>query len=410
MKGTQKVPLWMDRIMGFFDWLFRKKRKKTEEINEEEVEYEDWDALELRKEDFRMEDTEQREKYVRCLLEQMQDAEQAIQTLTAEYAGVTSYLKDMEEIEALPSQEKEELLACARQLRSLEQSRANNPVRKSRMSEDQYLRMEQMEGELEEGLKKLREAEDYQGLIRKDLKRLDAERQAYEIRQKELSETIGNARSVSVICISAMAICMLVLLFFQFGLHMDAKVGYILAGLLTAGVLTVFFVRFREADAELARVNQCIRKLILLQNRVKIRYVNNTNLLDYLYMKYMTGSSEDLEKQLQLFYEEREERHQYEQMIEDMNYYQKELMRILRRYQLYDPTVWIHRADALLDQKEMVEIRHRYITQRQKLRKQMENNRQMADRCQEEIHGLVNEYPAYAKRILEIVEEYEPET
>ena len=63
MKGTQKVPLWMDRIMGFFDWIFRKKRKTTEEINEEEVEYEDWDALELRKEDFRMEDTEQREKY-----------------------------------------------------------------------------------------------------------------------------------------------------------------------------------------------------------------------------------------------------------------------------------------------------------------------------------------------------------
>lgn len=392
--------------MRFFDWLFRRK-KIAEEQNEEEIEYENWDKLELRREDFRLEDAEQRERYTRCLLEQIGDAEQAVESLTTEYAGVTSYLKDMEEIEALPPEEKRDLLNCAKQLRTLEQSREKIPGREGLMSEEQYLQIERLEGDLEEGLQKLRETEDYQELIRKDLKRLDAERQAYEMRRSELEETIANARSVSVICISAMAICMAALLFFQFGLHMDAKIGYVLAGLLTAIVLTVLFVRFRDADTELTKVNQCIRKLILLQNRVKIRYVNNTNLLDYLYLKYMTGSSDDLRKKLELFYEERERRKQYEKLVGDMSYYQKELMRILRRYQLYDPTVWLHRADALTDPKEMVEIRHRYITQRQKLRKQIENNQQMADHCQDEIRSIVKEYPASAKRILQIVEEYE---
>ncbi len=392
--------------MGFFDWLFRKK-KKTEEVSEEELEYGEWDDLDIRKEDFRLEDAGQREKYVRCLLEQIGDAEQAIQGLTTEYASVTSYLKDMEEIEALPAAEKDELLACAKQIRRLEESREKSPVRKSKMSEEEYRRLESMEAELEEGLQKIRETEDYRGLIKKDLKRLDAERQAYEIRQKELNETIANARAVSVICISAMAICMLTLLFFQFGLQMDAGIGYILTGLLTAGVLTFVFVRFRDADQELHRVNQAIRKLILLQNRVKIRYVNNTNLLDYLYMKYMTASGEDLDKKLQLFYEEREERKLYERMIEDLNYYQKELMKILRRYQLYDPTVWMHRTEALLNPKEMVEIRHKYIGQRQKLRKQMENNQKLADQWQGEIRELAEVYPDSRKRILDIVEEYE---
>lgn len=392
--------------MKFFDWLFRRKQV-TEEQNEEEIEYGDWDKLELRREDFRLEDAKQRERYVRCLLEQMEDAGQAIEALTAEYTGVTSYLKDMEEIEALPPDEKEELLYCAKQLRTLEQNREKIPGREGLMSEEQYLQMERLEGDLEEGVQKIRETENYQELIRKDLKRLDAERQAYEMRQSELEEMVTNARNISVICISAMAICMAALLFFQFGLQMDAKIGYVLAGLLTAVVLTVLFVRFRDADTELAKVNQCIRKLIVLQNRVKIRYVNNTNLLDYLYLKYMTGSSDDLQKRLELFYAERERRKQYEKLIGDMSYYQKELMRILRRYQLYDPTVWLHRVDALLDQKEMVEIRHKYITQRQNLRKQMENNQQMADRCQNEIRLLVKEYPASAKRILQIVEEYE---
>lgn len=392
--------------MKFFDWLFRRKRV-TEEQNEEEIEYGDWDKLELRREDFRLEDTRQRERYVRCLLEQMEDAGQAIEALTAEYTGVTSYLKDMEEIEALPPEEKEDLLHCAKQLRTLEQNREKIPGKESLMSEEQYLQMERLEGDLEEGVQKIRETEDYQELIRKDLKRLDAERQAYEMRQAELEEMVTNARNIAVICISAMAICMAALLFFQFGLQMDAKIGYVLAGLLTAVVLTILFVRFRDADVELAKVNQCIRKLIVLQNRVKIRYVNNTNLLDYLYLKYMTGSGDDLQKRLELFYAERERRKQYEKLIGDMSYYQKELMKILRRYQLYDPAVWLHRVDALLDQKEMVEIRHKYITQRQNLRKQMENNQQMADRCQNEIRLMVKEYPASAKRILQIVEEYE---
>lgn len=392
--------------MKFFDWLFRRKRV-TEEQNEEEIEYGDWEKLELRREDFRLEDTRQRERYVRCLLEQMEDAGQAIEALTTEYTGVTSYLKDMEEIEALPPEEKEDLLHCAKQLRTLEQNREKIPGKESLMSEEQYLQMERLEGDLEEGVQKIRETEDYQELIRKDLKRLDAERQAYEMRQAELEEMVTNARNIAVICISAMAICMAALLFFQFGLQMDAKIGYVLAGLLTAVVLTVLFVRFRDADAELAKVNQCIRKLIVLQNRVKIRYVNNTNLLDYLYLKYMTGSGDDLQRRLELFYAERERRKQYEKLIGDMSYYQKELMKILRRYQLYDPAVWLHRVDALLDQKEMVEIRHKYITQRQNLRKQMENNQQMADRCQNEIRLMVKEYPASAKRILQIVEEYE---
>ena len=126
--------------MRFFDWLFRRK-KAVDEQNEEEIEYENWDRLELRREDFRLEEAEQRERYVRCMLEQIGDAEQAVEALTAEYAGVTSYLKDMEEIEALPPAEKQELLNCANQLRTLEQSRERIPGREGLMSEEQYLQM-----------------------------------------------------------------------------------------------------------------------------------------------------------------------------------------------------------------------------------------------------------------------------
>ena len=70
----------------------------------------------------------------------------------------------------------------------------------------------------------------------------------------------------------------------------------------------MIYVKHTEAKRELKRVELSINKIILLQNRVKIRYVNNTNLLDYLYLKYDVTSAEELEKAWNLYYQEKEER------------------------------------------------------------------------------------------------------
>ena len=49
----------------------------------------------------------------------------------------------------------------------------------------------------------------------------------------------------------------------------------------------------------------------MLQNRVKIRYVNNTNLLDYLYMKYQVSSGKELKVLWDKYKVEKEERRRY---------------------------------------------------------------------------------------------------
>ena len=64
------------------------------------------------------------------------------------------------------------------------------------------------------------------------------------------------------------------------------------------------------------------------------------------------------------------------------------------------------RSLALLDAKEMVEIRHGYIQRRQKLRKQMEYYKRMAEMARNEVKDLAADYPEYAKEILAIVDEY----
>lgn len=140
---------------------------------------------------------------------------------------------------------------------------------------------------------------------------------------------------------------------------------------------------------------------------MKIRYVNNTNLLDYYYLKFGISSGEELKNLLEAYQAEQVERKKLEQTMQELSFGQEDLIRILKKYRLHDPMIWLHQTGAILDPKEMVEVRHAMILRRQQLRKQMEFNTDNAEKAQEQIKKLVTEYPKYAAQILKMVSSYE---
>ncbi len=144
-----------------------------------------------------------------------------------------------------------------------------------------------------------------------------------------------------------------------------------------------------------------------MQNTVKIRYVNNTNLLEYLYVKFNVNSSNELKKLWDKYIEENIHREQEKQMEHDMDINESALIKLLRSCNVADPAIWLHQAEALVDSKEMVEIRHGLIIRRQKLRKQMEYNAKVAQEAQDEVRDIVAKYPEYAEKILDLVSDYE---
>lgn len=351
---------------------------------------------------------EQRTDYVRNCLERMADATRELENLNFEYDMVTSYLKDMEEIEALPPEESEQLKECAKKVAQLQDSKADFMERPHRISDEKYQQMERMADEVEEGYQKLKEAEDYQDLIRQDLTRLDGEKHAYLYRKNEVTHIISDTRGMAVICVAALVLCILLLLFLQFFFDMDTKAGYLVTALAAAIAITLVFVRHVDARRELHRVESGINKIILLQNKVKIRYVNNTNLLDYLYLKYGVTGAGELMEMWENYKIEKEEREQLRKAELDLDYNQQELLQMLKRYQIKDPAIWLHQTEAILDHKEMVEIRHNLIIRRQSLRRRMDYNRDVvAGGSQKEIRELVEQYPQYAKEVMASVEEYE---
>ena len=390
--------------MGFFKNLFKNSKIW------EDVDYGDEDEEIIYSRDgIDFHDQVQRTRYIAECLEQIKEGTTEIDRLRAEYERVTSYLKDMEEIEALPDSERAEINSVARQLVNYEEDLEKFRSRKSPLTDEQFASLRRREKEIPSGLEKIKENERMAVLIRKDLRRLDGERKALAFRENELNETMENMRGMAVIFTVAAAALLTILAVMQFSFDMEVYIGYFLTIASAAIALTVVCVKYIDANQELERSSGGMGKLIQLQNTVKIRYVNNRNLLSYLYIKFECKNGRELEELWNMYSREAEDRKQFSENSSGAERAREDLIRLLRKYRIADPLRWVDQIPALLDKREMVELRHGYILRRQTLREQIENNNSLARAAKDEITSVAKAYPMYAQEILEMTERFETE-
>ncbi len=373
-----------------------------------QAEYEDWSDIVYTRKDMDMSDPVQRREYVESCLQQMEEAAGQLDALEIEYADVTSHLRDMEEINALPPEQRTEITDCAQRIIESQEQQEKFNSRKGRMSEEDFEHMEKLQSEARVGSQKLLEAENYQKKIKNDLKRLDSEHQAYLFRQEELDRTIENSKKLTIAIGIVLVLVIIFLLVLQIGLKLNVIYGFMISILLAAISITVLYVQSTGAVVELKSVNKSISRLIMLQNSVKIRYVNNTNLIDYLCLKYRVNSSSELSNMYDRYLKECKERAKYEDAKKVLDANQKDLIYILRHYRIKDPDIWVHQVEALISHNEEVEIRHDLNEQRRSLRKRMNYNRDVvAGNAKREIEDMAKLYPEYTQEILDMVSRYE---
>ena len=391
--------------MGFLD-IFSGSKK--DEDWAEQTRLQDWNDIVYTGKNVDMDDPVQRREYIGSCLLQMQEAVRELDALEFEYNDVTSHLRDMEEIDALPPEQRAEINDCAKKIVDSQAQQEKFGKRKSKMTDAEFEHMERIQKSARSGADKLAEAESYQKKIRNDLKRLDSEHEAYLFQEEELLGTIENTKRLIIAIGVALVVILAFLLGLQFGLGLNVIYGYMLTILLAAIAITVLYVQNSNAAVELKTVTKSISRLIMLQNQVKIRYVNNTNLIDYLCIKYGVNTSRELTDLYERYEQEVKERARFEDARKLLDSNEKDLIYMLRHYRVKDPEIWIHQAAALLDHNEEVEIRHSLNVRRQSLRKRMEYNRDIvAGNAKLEIEDMARQYPKYTQEILDMVSKYE---
>jgi hypothetical protein len=174
-------------------------------------------------------------------------------------------------------------------------------------------------------------------------------------------------------------------------------------GIVVCGIL----IRLQNIKSELKRCTMNYNRAVNLQNSIKLRYVTMKNAVDYTCERYGVSSSRELEKNWQLYLEAAMEREKMMQADDDLTFYKESLLTLLRQYQLYDAGIWVYQVHAIVDHREMVEVKHLLLERRQKVRARMENAMETIKENKKGALALAKQhrvYPEEMKGLLESVQ------
>lgn len=387
--------------MGLFD-----RFKRKEEIPEEQIISDIDSALEeqsIRFESININNKEQRDNYVKYCCDQIFRAKKELDDSKQEYNVVTTYLSDIQKIEELPLNNKAEVKDLAREIVLLNDERKNFQNAAGKITDLQYTRIEQNEEDIPKVLEDLTKREEELKLIKTDLSYLEGEKTSLMFFRKDLVKSQKNMKGLAIITFFTFIITFMMLFILQTIFNMNASAGYTAAVFAGAIASTGVFVKISYNVMDLKKTELKINRCISLLNSTKIRYVNAKNAFDYICQKYSVKGAPELTYIWEQYLAAQTESQRYKMNTSDLDYNNRQLVNILTRYKLNAPSIWTHQALAIIDDKEMVEVRHNLIVQRQNIRKRVEYSAGVIKEAKENITRIAKKNPEYTSEIMEVI-------
>ena len=403
-------------MKGFSFWgsLFHRKKKNDsaadaamENINEEQpsalLQELEREPVKVEKEKVDLHNDKARLDYLGRLYEGIQEAKRQCEDIKFEYGQVTSYLKDIQLIDQAPEEEKEKLLTAAQLIQELTKERRKLQKREYKFTDGQRRAMENYEDIVDKDIQKLLEYEDFQMKIKHDMRQLSGEKNLLLadkkdiIRRQRMLKTVGKCLTALLIATGAMLAALAYCFKVDIGLPFVGTVA-------VAFVIAVLILNeARKNRIDMVITEKKCNRAIFLSNRVKIKYVNNVRTLDYMYHKYQVRNATELDfVHSQYVRAKREWAKQRESSIR-INECNQIVLAELRRLGVKDCDIWLGQTAALVEPKEMVEVRHDLNVRRQKLREQLDYNTGVMEDCLEEMEKIRSMKPEYAVEVERIL-------
>ena len=336
--------------------------------------------------------------------EQLMTAAKDLEETRKEYHIVTDYLKDIQIIEQLPKSEAHALVEMAQKVQGLNQSRDAYLNKARTISDAQFAQMEKLESEIPDAVRRLQANEAYQNAVKRDMQYLEGEKSKWIYYQESLKREEGVLRHAlyGVLGIAAAALVLTVIAaqFFRFKLQMPVLMIVLAAAAVSGGIL----LRKQRGEREQKRCQVNINQAIILENKVKLKYVNVTNAVDYACEKYHVRNAYELNYQWEQYMEAVQEQENYQQANEDLEYFSQKLIQTLTGYHLYDAGIWLHQVSAIVNKKEMAEVKHELLVRRKKLRTRIERQITTIQNAKAEINQMVTDYRQQGNEIKSVLE------
>ena len=403
-------------MKGFSFWgsLFHRKKKNDlaadaamESINEEQpsalLQELEREPVKVEMEKVDLHNDKARLDYLGRLYEGIQEAKRQCEDIKFDYGQVTSYLKDIQLIDQAPEEEKEKLLTAAQLIQELTKERRKLQKKEYKFTDGQRRAMENYEDIVDKDIQNLLEYEDFQMKIKHDMRQLSGEKNLLLadkkdiIRRQRMLKTIGKCLTALLIATGAMLAAL------AYCFKVDIGMPFVGTVAVTFVIAVLILNESRKNRIDMVITEKKCNRAIFLSNRVKIKYVNNVRTLDYMYHKYQVRNATELDfVHSQYVRAKREWAKQRESSIR-INECNQIVLAELRRLGVKDCDIWLGQAAALVEPKEMVEVRHDLNVRRQKLREQLDYNTGVMEDCLEEMEKIRSMKPEYAVEVERIL-------
>lgn len=351
-------------------WFRRFKRKKRRYVHREymEVPEESYYAT-----DTSLDDPTAIKNHVVNLCEQMIDISRELDDVRHEYEQVTAYLNDIQIVEGLEGVQKKELEEVATQVSKLINVRNDYLNAEHKISDDTFNQMEEMEAEIPSIIRRLKVNEADLETVKHDLNYLASEKVEWCVVRQEREEELEQLRKLSMILLFAFGGIAILVMLLSMTFEWELLPLFIVALLATLAASYVI-LRMQECNKDIKQSDVNQNYIISLENRIKIKYVNAKNAVDYTCKRFHVKNSKELTFNYEQYIEICKEREKFKQTNEELEYFKNRLVRILRGINLYDAKIWLNYANAIIDKHEMVELKHELFSRRQFLRGRIDYN------------------------------------
>ena len=374
------------------------------EVTEEVFEYESIDSyLKKQQQEMERKGTQDDVAY-KC--DQIVEASYQMEDLRAEYDMVTSYFEDIQMIEELPQNVRKQVTDIAKKIAFLESETSQFVHMDDRISDENFRMIQGMEEDLTTIFGQLKELEDMDMVIRRDMTNLEGEKNAQEYIQESIEQRQHSLKNFIIIFGTISVLVVLTLVVIGIMTKNNLVIPVLLILLIIAGMAAFSVIIYRRLSYEFKMAEKRENRAISLMNKVKIKYVNNTSTLEYLYAKYHVNSLRELEYLHDQYLIMVDEVRKYQQTTGDLREHTDALSKLLYAHGIKDPDIWTKQSLALIDPREMVEVKHSLNVRRQKLREQLAYNEQLRLDGLKDIREMLKTNPELREKVRREMEVY----
>lgn len=245
--------------------------------------------------------------------------------------------------------------------------------------------IQKYEAEVPEVLKEVKEAEEKQIKVKRDVDYLEGEKAAliYSREQLENAQILIHRLSIGAVLVFGI----IAMIFSMIIVNSSTRIliPASITGAITVTIGTWIYVFRRQVEYEIKKNGRMQARVIKLLNKAKIRYVYYTNFLEYEYKKFNVDSLEQLERNWELYKKNKHHEKRYRGINSTMSRIEDEVLIILENREIH-----LDFFDEISQWSE-IEERRKVLTNVKKEKDGLESKLGFLDTYQEDIWNQLTE-------------------